>query len=185
MLKTAPRTLLPAALLSALVGLAGCHISIGSGSSNPNTVHGKPAHHSSSSSSRAPGRTSKPLNKSTKPVSEPDAGPTRDTATDDKTSDGPHRDQTDTTDPKRTEPASDPVRTKPASSEPTRQPKHIGGHAGGDAGGAGDAGDAGAEDAGGAGAKVINRPGSVVAPTKDAGGGTSEVARPGSLTAPK
>lgn len=178
MLKTAPRTLLPAALLSALVGLAGCHVSFGSGSSNPNAVHGKPAHHSSSSSGRSSGPTSKPIHKkSTKPVSEPASDPTRDTASD-KTSDGPHRDQPDTTDPKRTEPTSDPTRTKPASSDPARTPKHIGGHAGTDAGGA-------AEDAGGAGAGTIDRPGSVVAPTKKDDGGSNEIVRPGSLTAPK
>jgi hypothetical protein len=157
MLKTAPRSLLPAALLSALVGLAGCHISIGSGSSNPNAVHGKPAHHSSSSSGRSSGTTSKPIQKkSTKPVSDPE--PTRDAASD-KTSDGPHRDQADTTDPKRTQPTSDPTRTKPASPDPVRQPTRIGGHAGHDVGD-----DTADEDAGGAGANAIDRPGSLTAP---------------------
>jgi hypothetical protein len=179
MLKTAPRSLLPAALLSALVGLAGCHISIGSGSSNPSGVHGKPARHSPSKSSRS-STTSKPIPKkstSTKAVSDPDPEPTRDPASD-KTSEGPHRDQPDTTDPKRTEP-SDPTRQP---SDPTRKPtRHLGNNVqdGGEGGG-----DAGGDDAGGAGAKDIGRPGTVVAPTKG-DDGANEIVRPGSLTAPK
>ncbi len=176
MLKTAPRSLLPAALLSALVGLAGCHISIGSGSSNPNGVHSKPARHSPSKSSRS-STTSKPIPKKSTSTKTADPEPTRDPASD-KTSEGPHRDQPDTTDPKRTEP-SDPTRQP---SDPTRKPtKHLGNtaHDGGEGGG-----DAGGDDAGGAGAKTLDRPGSVVAPTKG-DDGANEIVRPGSLTAPK
>lgn len=180
MLKTAPRSLLPAALLSALVGLAGCHISIGSGGSSsqsPDSVRGKPAHRTSGSSKSArSSTTSKPIpKKNTKPVAEPDDDePTRNVP-DDKTSDGPHRDQPDN-DPTRTQPTSDPKRTQPAT-DPVRTPKHIGGHAGGDGGSDPEPGDAGA-------AGANRRPGSVVAPTKK-DDGANEIVRPGTLTAPK
>jgi hypothetical protein len=166
MLKTAPRSLLPAALLSALVGLAGCHISIGHGSSSqsPNTGRSKPAKHTPSKSSTS-STTSKPIQKkSTEPTSEPE--PTTD-APDDKTSEGPHRDQPDTTDPKRTLPTSDPKRTPPTS-DPKRTPKPL---------------PIGEDEEGGAGAGTIDRPGTVVAPTKD--DGAKDISRPGTLTAPK
>jgi len=192
MLKTAPRSLLPAALLSALVGLAGCHISIGSGSSNPNGVHGKPAHHSPSrSSTHHSSKTSKPIPKkstsTTKTTSDPE--PTRDPSTD-KTSEEPHRDQPDTTDPKRTVPTSDPARNP---SDPTRKPtKHLGKTSNGGAApdeptDPADVGDAGGDDAdaGGAGANTLGRPGRVVAPTKKDTGGANELGRPGSVTAPE
>lgn len=172
MSKTAPRSLLPVALLSALVGLAGCHISFGSGSSSqsPDGVHGKPAKKSPSTSSGRSSTASKPIQKkapSSKAVDEPE--PTR-KPTSDKTSEGPTRElPDDSSDPKRTAPTSDPKRTAPANT-----PKRIGPSA--DAGGD--------EDEGGAGASTIDRPGSVVAPTKK-DDGAKEIDRPATLTAPK
>jgi hypothetical protein len=173
MLKTPHRSFLPAAaLLSAFVGLAGCHVSFGSGSSShsPGSMHGKPAHHSPGTSGRASKPTSKPIHKTTstptadsKPASDP---------VPDKTTEGPHRDQPDASNPKRTQPTNDPTRTQPAS-DPTRTPKHIGGR-----------NDDGDTDAGAAGASSLDRPGSVTAKDVD-GGGAKEVDRPGALAAPK
>ena len=185
MFKTAPRSLLPAALLSALVGLAGCHISIGSGSSSPNHVHGKPARHSSSSSSKSSrsSTTSKPIKKSTK-TSDPE--PTSD-APSDKATEGPHRDKPDTTDPKRTLPSDEPSRTEP-SSDPSRTPsdptrtKHLGNK---DQNGGEAPDDAGGDDAGGANPVARpDRPGSLITPKRETGG-AKEISQPGSLTAPK
>jgi hypothetical protein len=172
MLKTPHRSLLPAALLSAFVGLAGCHVSIGSGSSShaPGSVHGKPAHKTPSKSARASKPTSKPIHKaSSKPTAEskPASDPVRD-----KTTEGPHRDQPDTSDPKRTQPTNDPKRTQPAS-DPARTPKRFGGR-----------NDDGGDDEGGAGASRLDRPGSVTTTTKD-DGGAKEIDRPGTLVAPK
>lgn len=178
MLKTAPVRLLPATLLFALVGLAGCHVSFGSGSSSqsPGSVQGKPAKKSTRSPSSS--RTSKPSSKAiNKADSKPtNSGPTRAPADDKTTDDGPHRDQPASTDPKRTLPTDDPTRTDPTD-EPTRTPKHIGnGKAGG--GGAGD------QDEPSPGANTIDRPGSVTTPTKKPGG-AKEIARPTTVTAPQ
>lgn len=165
--KTAPRSLLPAACLSVLVGLAGCHVSFGSGSSSqsPDGVHGKPAHRSPSTPAPSSGRTSKPIPKKTasKPAA---ADPAPAPAPADKTSDGPHRDQPESNDPTRTQPTNDPKRVKAT-------PKRVSPGT-----------DDEARDEGGSSAGNLDRPGSVTTKKAD-GGGANEIERPSTLTAPK
>ncbi|MCA9649125.1 MAG: hypothetical protein H6712_02215 [Myxococcales bacterium] len=139
-------------MLSALVGLAGCHISFSSGSSSkaPSSSTAKPAHRSPSKASRPANDSAKPVTRSeSKPASKPaakttDAGPTRDQPADD----GPTR--------KTTTDSGDPTRTQPTD-DPERSPK-IGGRNPGDSGG-------GNEDDGTT--KPTSGSGNLTAPTKD------------------
>jgi len=166
--KTAQGSLLSVALLSALVGLAGCHISFssGSGSQSPSSApRAKPAKKSPSKAAPSSSRTSKPID--SKPSSKPAEEPAKTTNDPERTKPAEPTDpqRKKTSDPQRKK-TSDPQRTDPADAPaPTRN--HIGRGRG----------DGGTDDGG------TSRPGSVTTTKTD--GGASERTRPTTVTAPR
>lgn len=119
MTKPAAPRLLSAALVSALVGLAGCHISVSSGSSSrsPGST-AKPAK-KSPSQARPTSTTSKPVSKSAKAApSKPAASKSasNEPAPAKEANPGPTRDESGKKDdkgPQRTDPDQEPQRIKP------------------------------------------------------------------------